>query len=145
MPILFTPFCGCVLIYKSIVIAILWLRGWLCIPLLFIKRCREHCLAVKDLYCFKEWLAMEENARKGIYKPALMLLTLPECNRLPSMHQEPTVCTRIPHFGKHLSKLYNSAIKLTLWHTLLPAIWLTLTLLVFWKAIKSWLFTWTPE
>ncbi|XP_058029190.1 muscle, skeletal receptor tyrosine-protein kinase isoform X3 [Ahaetulla prasina] len=60
--------------------------------------CREHCLAVKDLYCFKEWLAMEENARKGIYKPALMLLTLPECNRLPSMHQEPTVCTKIPHF-----------------------------------------------
>ncbi|ETE73089.1 Muscle, skeletal receptor tyrosine-protein kinase, partial [Ophiophagus hannah] len=45
-----------------------------------------------------EWLMMEENARKGIYKPALMLLTLPECNRLPSMHQEPTVCTRIPHF-----------------------------------------------
>ncbi|KAG8130471.1 hypothetical protein E2320_017101, partial [Naja naja] len=60
--------------------------------------CREHCLAVKDLYCFKEWLTMEENARKGIYKPALMLLTLPECNRLPSMHQEPTVCTRITHF-----------------------------------------------
>uniref|UniRef100_A0A670ZH12 receptor protein-tyrosine kinase n=1 Tax=Pseudonaja textilis TaxID=8673 RepID=A0A670ZH12_PSETE len=60
--------------------------------------CREHCLAVKDLYCFKEWLTMEENARKGIYKPALMLLTLPECNRLPSMHQEPSVCTRIPHF-----------------------------------------------
>ncbi|XP_029141548.1 muscle, skeletal receptor tyrosine-protein kinase isoform X4 [Protobothrops mucrosquamatus] len=60
--------------------------------------CREHCLAVKDLYCFKEWLAMEENARRGIYKPALMLLTLPECNRLPSMHQDPTVCTRIPHF-----------------------------------------------
>ncbi|XP_015679559.1 muscle, skeletal receptor tyrosine-protein kinase isoform X5 [Protobothrops mucrosquamatus] len=59
---------------------------------------REHCLAVKDLYCFKEWLAMEENARRGIYKPALMLLTLPECNRLPSMHQDPTVCTRIPHF-----------------------------------------------
>lgn len=43
---------------------------------------------------------MEENARKGIYKPGLMLLTLPECNRLPSMHQDPKACTRIPHFGK---------------------------------------------
>uniref|UniRef100_A0A8D0GC51 receptor protein-tyrosine kinase n=1 Tax=Sphenodon punctatus TaxID=8508 RepID=A0A8D0GC51_SPHPU len=60
--------------------------------------CREHCLAVKDLYCFKEWLAMEENARKGIYKPGLMLLTLPECNRLPSLHQDPKACTKIPYF-----------------------------------------------
>ncbi|XP_060093149.1 muscle, skeletal receptor tyrosine-protein kinase [Heteronotia binoei] len=61
--------------------------------------CREHCLAVKDLYCFKEWLLMEENARKGIYKPGLMLLTLPECNRLPSMHQDSKACTKIPHFN----------------------------------------------
>nr|XP_008118561.1 PREDICTED: muscle, skeletal receptor tyrosine-protein kinase isoform X2 [Anolis carolinensis] len=59
--------------------------------------CREHCLAVKDLYCFKEWLSMEENARRGIYKPGLMLLTLPECNRLPSLHQDPKACTWIPH------------------------------------------------
>uniref|UniRef100_A0A8C8RFG7 receptor protein-tyrosine kinase n=1 Tax=Pelusios castaneus TaxID=367368 RepID=A0A8C8RFG7_9SAUR len=62
--------------------------------------CREHCLAVKDLYCFKEWLSMEENSQKGIYKPGLMLLTLPECHKLPSLHQDPTACTRIPYFGK---------------------------------------------
>ncbi|NXK75445.1 MUSK kinase, partial [Amazona guildingii] len=60
--------------------------------------CRENCLAVKDLYCFKEWLSMEENSQKGIYKPGLMLLTLPECNRLPSLHQDPSACTRIPFF-----------------------------------------------
>ncbi|XP_054034252.1 muscle, skeletal receptor tyrosine-protein kinase isoform X1 [Dryobates pubescens] len=60
--------------------------------------CRENCLAVKDLYCFKEWLAMEENSQKGIYKPGLMLLTLPECNRLPSLHQDPNACTHIPFF-----------------------------------------------
>ncbi|XP_057900159.1 muscle, skeletal receptor tyrosine-protein kinase isoform X1 [Melospiza georgiana] len=60
--------------------------------------CRENCLAVKDLYCFKEWLSMEENSQKGIYKPGLMLLTLPECNRLPSLHQSPSSCTRIPFF-----------------------------------------------
>ncbi|XP_033029346.1 muscle, skeletal receptor tyrosine-protein kinase isoform X2 [Lacerta agilis] len=60
--------------------------------------CREHCLAVKDLYCFKEWLSMEENARKGIYKPGLMLLTLPKCNSLPSIQQDPNTCTRIPQF-----------------------------------------------
>ncbi|XP_054034253.1 muscle, skeletal receptor tyrosine-protein kinase isoform X2 [Dryobates pubescens] len=61
--------------------------------------CRENCLAVKDLYCFKEWLAMEENSQKGIYKPGLMLLTLPECNRLPSLHQDPNACTHIPFFA----------------------------------------------
>ncbi|XP_071280576.1 muscle, skeletal receptor tyrosine-protein kinase isoform X3 [Agelaius tricolor] len=60
--------------------------------------CRENCLAVKDLYCFKEWLSMEENSQKGIYKPGLMLLTLPECNRLPSLHQNPSSCTHIPFF-----------------------------------------------
>lgn len=43
---------------------------------------------------------MEENSQKGIYKPGLMLLTLPECNRLPSLHQNPSSCTRIPFFGK---------------------------------------------
>nr|XP_014426423.1 muscle, skeletal receptor tyrosine-protein kinase isoform X3 [Pelodiscus sinensis] len=45
-----------------------------------------------------EWLSMEENAQKGIYKPGLMLLTLPECNRLPSLHQDPKACTRTPYF-----------------------------------------------
>ncbi|XP_056369626.1 muscle, skeletal receptor tyrosine-protein kinase isoform X4 [Oenanthe melanoleuca] len=65
-----------------------------------ISEWRENCLAVKDLYCFKEWLSMEENSQKGIYKPGLMLLTLPECNRLPSLHQNPSSCTRIPFFGK---------------------------------------------
>ncbi|XP_027664288.2 muscle, skeletal receptor tyrosine-protein kinase isoform X3 [Falco biarmicus] len=60
--------------------------------------CRENCLAVKDLYCFKEWLSMEENSQKGIYKPGLMLLNLPECNRLPSLHQDPSTCTHIPFF-----------------------------------------------
>ncbi|XP_057900160.1 muscle, skeletal receptor tyrosine-protein kinase isoform X2 [Melospiza georgiana] len=64
-----------------------------------ISEWRENCLAVKDLYCFKEWLSMEENSQKGIYKPGLMLLTLPECNRLPSLHQSPSSCTRIPFFA----------------------------------------------
>ncbi|XP_030327036.1 muscle, skeletal receptor tyrosine-protein kinase isoform X2 [Strigops habroptila] len=60
---------------------------------------RENCLAVKDLYCFKELLSMEENSQKGIYKPGLMPLTLPECNRLPSLHQDPSACTHIPFFA----------------------------------------------
>ncbi|KAM4706427.1 muscle, skeletal receptor tyrosine-protein kinase [Discoglossus pictus] len=63
--------------------------------------CREHCLAVKDLYCFKEWLSMEENSRKGIYKHGLMLLPLPDCEKLPSIHKNAKVCTRIQFFEFH--------------------------------------------
>ncbi|XP_067839673.1 muscle, skeletal receptor tyrosine-protein kinase [Heptranchias perlo] len=54
--------------------------------------CREHCLAVKELYCYKEWLSMEDNSRKGIYSAGL---NLPDCHRLPSIHQDPDACTRV--------------------------------------------------
>ncbi|XP_072373434.1 muscle, skeletal receptor tyrosine protein kinase-like isoform X2 [Scyliorhinus torazame] len=54
--------------------------------------CREHCLAVKELYCYKEWLSMEDNSRKGIYSSHL---TLPDCHRLPSLHQDPGACTKV--------------------------------------------------
>ncbi|XP_043831813.1 muscle, skeletal receptor tyrosine-protein kinase isoform X1 [Dromiciops gliroides] len=59
--------------------------------------CREHCLAVKDLFCTKEWLKLEEKSHKGLYKSGLHLLTLPECTKLPSMHREPMACTKVPH------------------------------------------------
>ncbi|XP_078070175.1 muscle, skeletal receptor tyrosine-protein kinase [Mustelus asterias] len=54
--------------------------------------CREHCLAVKELYCYREWLSIEDNSRKGIYSAAL---TLPDCHRLPSLHQDPDACTKL--------------------------------------------------
>ncbi|GCC29613.1 hypothetical protein chiPu_0008056 [Chiloscyllium punctatum] len=54
--------------------------------------CREHCLAVKELYCYKEWLSMEEHSRKGIYSASLKL---PDCDRLPSLHQDPDACTKV--------------------------------------------------
>ncbi|XP_036594937.1 muscle, skeletal receptor tyrosine-protein kinase isoform X2 [Trichosurus vulpecula] len=60
---------------------------------------REHCLAVKDLFCTKEWLTLEEKSHKGLYKSGLHLLTLPECTKLPSMHREPMACTSVPHLA----------------------------------------------
>ncbi|RXM29742.1 Muscle, skeletal receptor tyrosine protein kinase [Acipenser ruthenus] len=57
--------------------------------------CREHCLAVKDLYCYKEWLSMEDNSRKGIYTSGLRL-SLPDCNHLPSMQKNLSTCTGVP-------------------------------------------------
>ncbi|XP_056369625.1 muscle, skeletal receptor tyrosine-protein kinase isoform X3 [Oenanthe melanoleuca] len=80
--------------------------------------CRENCLAVKDLYCFKEWLSMEENSQKGIYKPGLMLLTLPECNRLPSLHQNPSSCTRIPFFDFKKENITSNPTITGTWPTL---------------------------
>nr|XP_033782342.1 muscle, skeletal receptor tyrosine-protein kinase isoform X1 [Geotrypetes seraphini] len=60
--------------------------------------CREHCLAVKDLYCFNEWDSLAETFHEGMYKPGLALLALPDCSSLPSMHQSASTCTRIPYF-----------------------------------------------
>uniref|UniRef100_A0A8C4ST18 receptor protein-tyrosine kinase n=1 Tax=Erpetoichthys calabaricus TaxID=27687 RepID=A0A8C4ST18_ERPCA len=51
--------------------------------------CREHCLAVKDLYCYKDWLSMEDNSQKGIYSSGFKL-KLPDCNQLP-MHHPPII------------------------------------------------------
>ncbi|KAG8508565.1 Muscle, skeletal receptor tyrosine-protein kinase [Galemys pyrenaicus] len=59
--------------------------------------CREYCLAVKELFCAKEWLAMEEKTHRGLHRSGIHLLSLPECSKLPSMHWDPTACTRLPY------------------------------------------------
>ncbi|KAM9093729.1 muscle, skeletal receptor tyrosine-protein kinase isoform 2-T2 [Sarcophilus harrisii] len=71
--------------------------------------CREHCLAVKDLFCTKEWLTLEEKSHKGLYKSGLHLLTLPECTKLPSMHREPMACTKVPHLVSPMVTVKPSA------------------------------------
>uniref|UniRef100_A0A8D1LQ99 receptor protein-tyrosine kinase n=1 Tax=Sus scrofa TaxID=9823 RepID=A0A8D1LQ99_PIG len=59
--------------------------------------CREYCLAVKELFCAKEWLALEEKTHRGLYRSEMHLLSVPECNKLPSMHWDPMACTRLPY------------------------------------------------
>ncbi|EPY85845.1 muscle, skeletal receptor tyrosine-protein kinase isoform 1 [Camelus ferus] len=59
--------------------------------------CREYCLAVKELFCAKEWLAMEEKAHRGLYRSGMHLFSVLECDRLPSMHWDPAACTRLPY------------------------------------------------
>ncbi|XP_023366326.1 muscle, skeletal receptor tyrosine-protein kinase [Otolemur garnettii] len=59
--------------------------------------CREYCLAVKELFCAKEWRAMEEKTHRGLYRPGMHLLSLPECSKLPSMHWDPRACSRLPY------------------------------------------------
>ncbi|KAM8802523.1 muscle, skeletal receptor tyrosine-protein kinase isoform 1-T1 [Rhynchonycteris naso] len=59
--------------------------------------CREYCLAVKELFCAKEWLALEEKMHRGLPSSGTHLLSMPECSRLPSMHWGPLACTRLPY------------------------------------------------
>ncbi|KAM5260982.1 muscle, skeletal receptor tyrosine-protein kinase isoform 1-T1 [Hipposideros larvatus] len=61
--------------------------------------CREYCLAVKELFCVKEWLAMEEKNHRGIYRSGVHLLSMPDCSTLPSMHWDPMACTRLPYLA----------------------------------------------
>ncbi|XP_018888705.2 muscle, skeletal receptor tyrosine-protein kinase isoform X2 [Gorilla gorilla gorilla] len=60
---------------------------------------REYCLAVKELFCAKEWLVMEEKTHRGLYRSEMHLLSMPECSKLPSMHWDPRACARLPHLA----------------------------------------------
>ncbi|XP_038203775.1 muscle, skeletal receptor tyrosine-protein kinase isoform X6 [Arvicola amphibius] len=60
---------------------------------------REYCLAVKELFCAKEWLAMEGTTHRGLYRSGMHLLPVPDCSRLPSMHRDPMACTRLPYLA----------------------------------------------
>uniref|UniRef100_A0A452UTS6 receptor protein-tyrosine kinase n=1 Tax=Ursus maritimus TaxID=29073 RepID=A0A452UTS6_URSMA len=61
--------------------------------------CREYCLAVKELFCAREWLAMEEKTHRGLYRSGMYLLSVPDCNKLPSMHWDPMACTSLPYLA----------------------------------------------
>ncbi|XP_037653508.1 muscle, skeletal receptor tyrosine-protein kinase isoform X5 [Choloepus didactylus] len=60
---------------------------------------REYCLAVKELFCAKEWLAMEERTHRGLYRSGFHLFSMPDCSKLPSMHWDPMACTRLPYLA----------------------------------------------
>lgn len=57
---------------------------------------REHCLAVKELYCHKEWLTLE-GSTAGTTAPSSLL---PACQALPSLHSDPDACTHVPLVGE---------------------------------------------
>uniref|UniRef100_A0A087Y3A2 receptor protein-tyrosine kinase n=1 Tax=Poecilia formosa TaxID=48698 RepID=A0A087Y3A2_POEFO len=65
-------------------------------------RNREHCLAVKELYCHKEWLTLEGtgSVQAGLLSSVtgsqIFTSLLPNCQALPSLHTDPHGCTYIP-------------------------------------------------
>ncbi|XP_042365393.1 muscle, skeletal receptor tyrosine-protein kinase [Plectropomus leopardus] len=64
--------------------------------------CREHCLAVKELYCHKEWLVLEgsSSVQPGVFSSVTGSNThsslLPNCQALPSLRTDPDACTHVP-------------------------------------------------
>uniref|UniRef100_A0A7N8XK46 receptor protein-tyrosine kinase n=1 Tax=Mastacembelus armatus TaxID=205130 RepID=A0A7N8XK46_9TELE len=64
--------------------------------------CREHCLAVKELYCHKEWLVLEGSiaVQPGIFSSVteshMSSSLLPNCQALPSLLTDPDACTHVP-------------------------------------------------
>ncbi|KAL0963270.1 hypothetical protein UPYG_G00351990 [Umbra pygmaea] len=60
--------------------------------------CREHCLAVKELYCHQEWFQIEEDSQKGLYSAGSQgfSIPLPNCMALPSHRTLPGGCTPVP-------------------------------------------------
>ncbi|XP_042769670.1 muscle, skeletal receptor tyrosine-protein kinase isoform X2 [Panthera leo] len=42
---------------------------------------------------------MEEKTHRGLYRSGMHLLPVPECTKLPSMHWDPTACTRLPYLA----------------------------------------------
>ncbi|XP_040860493.1 muscle, skeletal receptor tyrosine-protein kinase isoform X7 [Ochotona curzoniae] len=60
---------------------------------------REYCVAVKELFCAREWLAMEEKTLGGLFRFGMQLLLEPDCSKLPSMHWDPKACTRLPYLA----------------------------------------------
>uniref|UniRef100_A0A8C1VFE4 receptor protein-tyrosine kinase n=1 Tax=Cyprinus carpio TaxID=7962 RepID=A0A8C1VFE4_CYPCA len=62
--------------------------------------CREHCLAVKELYCYKEWRSAEERSHQGFPNS----ITLPECTSLPSQQADPSSCTAVPYTAPSITK-----------------------------------------
>uniref|UniRef100_A0A3B1ITI4 receptor protein-tyrosine kinase n=1 Tax=Astyanax mexicanus TaxID=7994 RepID=A0A3B1ITI4_ASTMX len=60
--------------------------------------CREHCVAVKELYCYKEWRASEERSHRGVMSPGLSI-ALTDCRKLPSLQADPDSCTAVDYVG----------------------------------------------
>ena len=74
--------------------------------LLPVSKNREHCLAVKELYCHKEWLVLESSILfqpghfSSVIGPHTPSSLLPKCQALPSLHSDPEACTYVPFVGK---------------------------------------------
>ncbi|XP_070196549.1 tyrosine-protein kinase transmembrane receptor Ror2-like [Littorina saxatilis] len=55
--------------------------------------CREHCLAVQELFCFRQWAEIEEKKTDKIFFKTRGHFRLPFCEGLPSLWEPNENCT----------------------------------------------------
>lgn len=49
--------------------------------------CYEDCIAVRELFCYKEWALIEANKQRGIFYKSKGHFSLPHCESLPHYSQ----------------------------------------------------------
>lgn len=56
--------------------------------------CYEDCIAVRELFCYKEWALIEANKQRGIFYKSKGHFSLPHCESLPRYSQNgKSVCS----------------------------------------------------
>lgn len=55
--------------------------------------CYEECIAVRQLFCYKEWALIEDKKRRGIYFKSRGHFELPDCEKLPKYKIENNTAT----------------------------------------------------
>lgn len=55
--------------------------------------CYEECIAVKELFCYKEWALIEDKKNQGIYFTSRGHFQLPDCEKLPKYKTENNTAT----------------------------------------------------
>ena len=75
---------------------------------MFFPTIRENCRAVQDLFCYDEWIQVEENKQRGIYFNNRGHFRLPNCSGLPSVSED-GVCTEVDLFSITPEKLTSKA------------------------------------
>ncbi|XP_076462924.1 tyrosine-protein kinase transmembrane receptor Ror2-like [Babylonia areolata] len=56
--------------------------------------CRESCLAVQDLFCFRQWVEVEEKKKQKVFFKKRGHFRLPDCEALPSVWEPGHICTQ---------------------------------------------------
>lgn len=55
--------------------------------------CYEECIAVRQLFCYKEWALIEDNKSRGISFKSRGHFKLPDCEKLPKYKIENNTAT----------------------------------------------------
>lgn len=53
----------------------------------YLPLCYEDCIAVRELFCYKEWAVIDANKQRGIFYKSKGHFSLPHCESLPRLSQ----------------------------------------------------------